>query len=100
MELHESWVGVGLAAVAMIGTGVSAWMNRNAARDKLEFDAKYVELQAHYQTCEAEMEANRSRYAAMSAELNDCREQHRASEIDRRELWKILNDIRAQLKPS
>lgn len=85
-----TWIAVALSSVAMIGTALAAWTARKTTRDKLEFDAELIELKAHHETCQETT-------AEMKRELEQCREEHKASKVDRAALDARLSAIEEKL---
>jgi len=78
--------------IGSIATGIFAIIQgrtaRHVARDKLEFDAKIIMLEAGQRQCEedrqrAEIERLecREQHDEVKAELSECREQHKSTEI-------------------
>lgn len=85
-----TWAAVAMSAITMIGGSVAvvvgaissrkkAEAERQAVRDKLEFDAELRDLKAHRESCSERAEK-------LEAAVAHCQEKHESSEHERAEL--------------
>ena len=91
------WTGVVMAVVAMARGEVAAWTARRtarekaesdrlAARDKMEFDAKLLDLETQNKSLVAEHSGCAETTSRLMADVERCRDQHADSERDRAEM--------------
>ena len=92
--------GVGMAAVAMIGTIVNSIMGYRTTRDKLLYDAKIMRLEDSQARCLADHRECKEETTAIKVELKDCRDHHETSAADRATLHSKIAVLESKLMPA
>lgn len=76
----ESWIGVGMAGIALLGTianGIIGWLTK---RDQLRNDVTTALQQAEIVTLKASSQKCQEMHTETQAKLNSCEEMHRSTE--------------------
>lgn len=94
MDSGATWAAFGMAVIALIGTIASSINARKAARDKMEFEASMARDKLQFDAKTHDLEF---RISGLDEELANCREQHKASEIDRSSMRGELDSLHKQL---
>lgn len=94
MDNGATWAAFGMAVLALIGTIASSINARKVARDKMEFEAVMARDKMAFDAKAHELEA---RVSGLDEDLAACREQHKASEMDRSSMRGELDSLHKQL---
>jgi hypothetical protein len=80
------WAAIALAALTMGKNIADSIIARRTTKDKLEQDVKVALLTEQHRSCESGM-------AKMETALVECKEQHKQSELDRREMREDIVEL-------
>ena len=76
-----TWIAVALAVVALLGTAWERGTNRKVAKDKLEHDAKLVDMQAQLTIAVAKSAACEQKHDETEAKLDACEKNHEHADV-------------------
>lgn len=89
--IHSKYDARQVKRQADTASAIAAENERNRELDKLEHDAKLIELSTQHAACE-------DSWKRLSDELGECRKQHEQSEEDRKEIHRKLAKFEAFLE--
>ena len=69
--MPETWVGVAVAALALLGTAINTLFTRLNTRDRLEFDGRFQTLQAKQESCEEKHEICEKKHEEVIKKLDE-----------------------------
>lgn len=87
--------GVGMAAVAMVGTIVTAILQARTAQHKTEFDTKFLLLEMSQKQCLEDHQECKDETCAIKIKLEKCEEDHKESGKDRVKMWHEIDKLKA-----
>lgn len=88
---------VGLSLITMIGgaiaLGINATKERRMVRDKMELDAKVVQLQSDHKNCQEDHATVVAELKEVRVELKSCRDEHAIAYQERDKLWEAVHKL-------